>query len=56
MLFAVFNIYIYIYIQGIQQTLLSKATYSKYICRKKEKQEYVSVGTVRMFIEPSAKH
>ena len=31
--------------------LLSKVTYSKYICEKKEKQQYISVGTVRMFIE-----
>ena len=34
---------------------LSKATHNKYICQKKVKQ-YISVGTVRMFIEPSAKH
>ncbi|CAL8365855.1 unnamed protein product [Arctogadus glacialis] len=45
-----------IYLQGIQQTPLSKATYNKSICQKKEKQQYISVGTVRMFIEPSAKH
>ena len=35
--------------------LLSKATYNKYICNKKVKQ-YITVGTVRMFTEPSAKH
>ena len=29
--------------------------YNKYICQKKEKQ-YISVGTVRMFKEPSAEH
>ena len=46
---------IYINIEGIK-TLLSKATYNNYICEKKEKQQYISVGTVRMFIEPSAKH
>ena len=46
----VFNIYM----EGIQHTLLSKATYKKKIRRKKEK--HISVGTVRMFIEPSAKH
>ena len=34
--------------------LLSKATYNKYICPKEEKQ-YISVGTVKMFTEPSAK-
>ena len=28
-------------------------TYNKYIFQKKEKQ-YISVGTIRMFIEPSA--
>ena len=52
----VYNIYIHIYIQGVQQTLLSKATYNQYICQKKGKQQYISVGTVRMFIEQSAKH
>ena len=31
--------------------LLSKATYNKYICQKKEKQQYIAVGTVRMFME-----
>ena len=36
--------------------LLSKATYYKYICQKKEKQQYIAVSTVRMFIEPSAEH
>ena len=30
--------------------LLSKATYNKYICQKKQ---YITVCTVRMFIEPS---
>ena len=44
------------YIQGIYQTLLSKATYDKLICKKKEKQQYIAVSTVRMFIEPSVKH
>ena len=46
----------YIYIKGIQQALISKATYNKYICLKKGKQQYLAVGTVRLFIEPSAKH
>ena len=36
--------------------LAIRATYIKYIFQKKEKQRYVSVGTVRMFIEPSAKY
>ena len=44
------------YIQGIKQTLLSKATYNKYICQKKQKLQYIAVGTVRMFIEPIAEH
>ena len=35
--------------------LLVKATYNKYICQKKEKQ-YIAFGTVKIFIEPSAKH
>ena len=33
--------------------LLSKATYNKYVCQKKQ---YIAVGTVRMFIEPRVKH
>ena len=33
---------------------LSKATYNKYVCQKKENNN-ISVGTVRMFIEPRAK-
>ena len=41
----------YIYIQGIYQTLLYKATYNKYVCQKKEK-KYIAVGTVRIFKEP----
>ena len=48
--------YIYIYIEGIKQTLLSEATYNKYISQKKEKQQYITVCKVRMFIEPRAKH
>ena len=43
----------YIYIQGLKQTLLSKETYNKHICHKKVKQ-YMAVGTIRMFMEPSA--
>ena len=35
---------------------LSKTNYNKYICQEKEKQQYISVGAVRMFIEPSDKH
>ena len=30
--------------------------YPETICRRKEKQQYIAVGTVRMFIEPRAKH
>jgi hypothetical protein len=30
-------------------------TNNKYICQKEEKQS-IAVGTVRMFIDPSAKH
>ena len=37
-----------IYIEVVYQVLLSKATYNKYICQKKEKQQYITVGTVRM--------
>ena len=43
------NTYIYI------KRLLSTVSYNKYICQKKEKQ-YISVSTVRVFVEPSAKH
>ena len=35
-----------IYIQGIQLKLLPKETYNKYICQKKEKQQFIAVGTV----------
>ena len=31
-------------------------TDNQYICQKKEKQQYIAVGTAKMFIEPSAKH
>ena len=48
-------VYLISLIQGIKQMLLSKATYNKYICHKKGKKD-ITVGTVRMFIEPSAKH
>ena len=34
------------YIYGIKRTLLSKATYNKYVCQKKV-QQYIAVGTVR---------
>ena len=37
-------------------TLLSEANFKKYICQKKEKQQYTAVGTVRMFIEPNTKY
>ena len=37
------------------QTLLPSATHNEDIGQKKEGQQYTSVGTVRMFIEPSAK-
>ena len=47
--------YYHIYIEGIQHTLSSKVTYNKHVCQKKVKQ-YIAVGTVRMFMEPSAKH
>ena len=47
---------VYVHIEGIKQTLLSKASYNKYICQKKQKQQYITVGTVRMFLEPSTKH
>ena len=37
-------------------TLLSKATYNKNVCQKKVKQQFIAVGTLKMFMEPSAKH
>ena len=49
-------IYIYIYIEGVKQMLLSQVTWDGYVCQKKEKQQYISVGTVRMFPEPRANH
>ena len=30
--------------------------YNKYICQKKEKQQYTAVGTERMFIETNDEH
>ena len=33
-----------------------QSDYNKHIFQKKEKQQYITVGTVRMFIEQSAKH
>ena len=42
----------------VKKKFLSKATYNKYICQKKDKHnniQYISVGTVRMLIEPSVK-
>ena len=60
------NVYIYIYIYIYTYTVIftfrafSRCFYpkrlaKKYICQKKENR-YISVGTVRMFIEPSAKN
>ena len=37
----------------VTHKLLSKVTYKKSICQKKEKQQYVDVGTVSRFIEPT---
>jgi hypothetical protein len=42
--------------RAFSRRFLPKVTYNKYICQKTEKQQNISVGTVRMFIEPSAKH
>ena len=42
------NLHFYINIHRVKQMLLSKA---KYICQKKEKQQYIAVGIVRMVIE-----
>ena len=42
------------YLYLLHLGLLSKATWNKK--EKKEKQQFISVGTVRMFIETSAKH
>ena len=33
-----------------------QSSYIKYICQGKEKQQYISDGAVRIFIETSAKH
>ena len=45
----------YIYTEGIYQTHLFKLTHNKYFCQKKDKLQHIAVGTVRTFIEPSAK-
>ena len=47
------QIYIYITL-SIQQMIFFQGDL-QYICRKKEKQ-YIAVGSVRIFIETSAKH
>ena len=36
--------------------LLSEAADNKYICQKKEEQQYIAVSTVKMLIKPSANH
>ena len=35
--------YVNINIEGIWQTILSKANYNQYICQEKEKQHYIAV-------------
>ena len=47
---------IHIYTLGVVQAFLSKATYNKYLVRRREKQQYIAVGTVIMFREQRAKH
>ena len=42
------SVLIYVYIQGVSQTLSSKATHNEYICQKKEKKIYIAVNSVRM--------
>ena len=37
-------------------TFRAFSRYNKYICQKKEKQQSIADGTVRMFTEPSAEH
>ena len=49
------SIYLHLH-SGLLAAALSKAIYNKYTWQKKEKQQYIAVGTVRMFIETSAKH
>ena len=39
--------------RSFSRRFLNKATY---ICQRKEKQQYINFGTVRMFIEPRAGH
>ena len=47
-------LFFYVNIKGIQQILLAKAIYNKYICQKEKK--YITISTVKLFIETSAKH
>ena len=43
-----------LYIQGVHSAdTFFQSDLHKYICQKKEKQQYFAVGTVRTFIEPS---
>ena len=47
---------VYAHIQGVEQMLLSEEIYYKYISQREEEQQYITVGTVRMFIGTRAKH
>ena len=46
----------YIYIEGVQADAVVQSDHNKYICKKKEKQQYITVGKVMMFLEISAKN
>ena len=46
----------YIYIHLHLADAFIQSALHKNICQKKEKQQYIALGTERMFIEPSAKH
>ena len=42
-----FKSYSFTYLFRVDQTLLSKETYNKFICQKKEKQRYISKDAQR---------
>ena len=52
----IFRLYMYSILCCLLTYNFIQRHYNKSICWKKEKQQYIAVGKVRMFIEPSGKH
>ena len=49
------QVHLRLHLGHLAAAFIFKATYNQFICQKREKL-YIAVCTVRMFIEPSAKH